>query len=89
MEHNKLPQISKDVGRRPISSLSLQADDDDDDPETEMIMPFPDEWMASYLQIKRLRYLERRSYPPPELPTQIWFRAVGSGLVWVDYNIRG
>ncbi|KAJ7200442.1 hypothetical protein C8J57DRAFT_1736598 [Mycena rebaudengoi] len=59
IEHNKFPKISKDVGQRPISSLSLQADDDDDDPETEMIMPLPDEWMASYLQIKRVRYLEQ------------------------------
>jgi hypothetical protein len=61
VEHSKLPPPSTEVARkRPISTLPKD-EDDDDDPETDISVPLPDDWMAQYLQVKRLRYLERRS----------------------------
>jgi hypothetical protein len=60
--------VSKElVKKRPISSVPRQEpeeDDNDDDPETDVSVPLPDSWVTAYLQVKRLRYLQRRSYLP-------------------------
>ncbi|KAF7375648.1 hypothetical protein MSAN_00453900 [Mycena sanguinolenta] len=65
IEHSKLPQTSTDVAQkqRPVSTVPKKEDDDDDDPETDISVPLPDSWMASYLQVKRLRYLEQAMDP--------------------------
>ncbi|KAJ6488966.1 hypothetical protein C8R45DRAFT_993286 [Mycena sanguinolenta] len=57
IEHSKLSQASTEK-QRPVSTVPKKEDDDDDDPETDISVPLPDSWMASYLQVKRLRYLE-------------------------------
>ncbi|KAJ7805438.1 hypothetical protein B0H14DRAFT_2611348, partial [Mycena olivaceomarginata] len=64
-KYNKLFTRSTELPReRPISSVP-EEDDDRDDPETDIAVPLPDDWIAEYLQVKRLRYLERNSHPPP------------------------
>ncbi|KAJ7830412.1 hypothetical protein B0H14DRAFT_2593325 [Mycena olivaceomarginata] len=63
VEHSKLPPPSTEVARkRPVSTLPKD-EDDDDDPETDISVPLPDDWMAQYLQVKRLRYLEQALDP--------------------------
>jgi hypothetical protein len=65
VQYNKLFTRSTELPReRPISSVP-EEDDDRDDPETDIAVPLPDDWIAEYLQVKRLRYLERNSHPPP------------------------
>ncbi|KAJ6488972.1 hypothetical protein C8R45DRAFT_993301 [Mycena sanguinolenta] len=65
IEHSKLRQASTDIAQkqRPVSTVPKKEDDDDDDPETDISVPLPDSWMASYLQVKRLRYLEHAMDP--------------------------
>ncbi|KAF7335401.1 hypothetical protein MVEN_02192800 [Mycena venus] len=68
VEHSKLPPPPKDLVRkrmsRPISAIPKEEEDDeDDDPETDISVPLPDDWMVSYLQVKRLRYLEQALDP--------------------------
>jgi hypothetical protein len=73
VEHSKLPPVSKElVKKRPISSVPRpepEEDDNDDDPETDISVPLPDSWVTAYLQVKRLRYLQRRSRLPSSLFT--------------------
>ncbi|KAF7352127.1 hypothetical protein MVEN_01175800 [Mycena venus] len=67
VEHSKLAPPPKDLARkrmsRPISAVPKEEDDEDDDPETDISVPLPDDWMTSYLQVKRLRYLEQALDP--------------------------
>ncbi|KAJ7676925.1 hypothetical protein DFH06DRAFT_1169319 [Mycena polygramma] len=65
IEQSKLPPPPEGVvAKRPISVVPSQAEhDDDDDPETDMSVPLPDAWMAAYLQVKRLRYLQQALDP--------------------------
>ncbi|KAF8143465.1 hypothetical protein K438DRAFT_1875998 [Mycena galopus ATCC 62051] len=63
IEYSKLPPTQDVVQKqRPISSVPKE-DDDEDDTETDMSVPLPDSWMAAYLQVKRLRYLEQALDP--------------------------
>ncbi|KAF7375677.1 hypothetical protein MSAN_00457000 [Mycena sanguinolenta] len=65
IEHSKLLQMSGDVAQkqRPVSRVPKKEDDEDDDHEADISVPLPDSWMASYLQVKRLRYLEQAMDP--------------------------
>ncbi|KAF7375685.1 hypothetical protein MSAN_00457800 [Mycena sanguinolenta] len=65
IEHSKLPQTFTNVAQkqRPVSTVPRKEDGDDDDSETDISVPLPDSWMASYLQVKRLRYLEQAMDP--------------------------
>ncbi|KAJ6578128.1 hypothetical protein B0H19DRAFT_1230009 [Mycena capillaripes] len=64
VEHSKLPPAPENAApKRPISSVPKEEDDNDDDPETDISVPLPDSWMAAYLQVKRLRYLQQALDP--------------------------
>ncbi|KAJ7616828.1 hypothetical protein DFH06DRAFT_1238529 [Mycena polygramma] len=62
VEHSKMPPPKDAVSKRPVSVVPKQ-EDDDDDPETDISVPLPDAWMAAYLQVKRLRYLQQALDP--------------------------
>ncbi|KAK7017326.1 hypothetical protein R3P38DRAFT_3561155 [Favolaschia claudopus] len=69
VEQSKLAQSSTEgEGQRKRSTSRVSTapsrneeahEDDDNDPETDISKPLPDDWMTSYLQVKRLRYLEQ------------------------------
>jgi hypothetical protein len=46
---------------KPPKSTHEDEHDDDDDPEANIDAPLPDSWMTAYLQVKRLRYVQRKS----------------------------
>lgn len=95
VEHSKQPPAPKAVVKmRPFSTISAvpnEENDDDDDPETDTSVPLPDSWMISYLQVKRLRYLQRashrRSSAYSSLTSSI-HRDHGPGLFRVHDNFR-
>ncbi|KAJ6521241.1 hypothetical protein B0H19DRAFT_721738 [Mycena capillaripes] len=63
VEHSKLPPPPENAApTRPISSVPKE-DDNDDDPETDISVPLPDSWMAAYLQVKRLLYIQQALDP--------------------------
>ncbi|KAJ7318795.1 hypothetical protein DFH08DRAFT_754688 [Mycena albidolilacea] len=63
VEHSKLLAPSTEVARkRPVSTVPKD-EDNDDDPETDISVPLPDHWMAQYLRVKRLRFIEQALDP--------------------------
>ncbi|KAK7055969.1 hypothetical protein R3P38DRAFT_3342927 [Favolaschia claudopus] len=65
VERSNLPSLPTEIVpmKRPVSNvLTVRTDEeegeDEDDRETDISVPLPDSWMTSYLQMKRLRYLE-------------------------------
>ncbi|KAK6975085.1 hypothetical protein R3P38DRAFT_3128369 [Favolaschia claudopus] len=71
VEHSKLASLPTEAAqkKRPVSKVPTvrkdedEGEDEDDDPETDISVPLPDSWMTSYLQVKRLRYLEQALDP--------------------------
>jgi hypothetical protein len=60
VEHSKMPPVPKDlVRKRPVSTVPNEPDDNDEDPEDDTALP--DDWVTAYLQVKRLRYIQRAS----------------------------
>ncbi|KAK7055990.1 hypothetical protein R3P38DRAFT_3170651 [Favolaschia claudopus] len=73
VEHSKLlvapPSTEISQRKRPTSKVPTvrkdhdEDEDEDSDPEADITVPLPDSWMTSYLQVKRLRYLEQALDP--------------------------
>ncbi|KAK7058060.1 hypothetical protein R3P38DRAFT_2599651 [Favolaschia claudopus] len=70
VEHSKLASLPTEIAqkKRPVSKVPTirkdeEGEDEDDDPETDISVALPDSWMTSYLQVKRLRYLEQALDP--------------------------
>jgi hypothetical protein len=59
-DHATNPLLSAVSAKPPVSPLKSVADDEDEaDPDTAMNVPLPDSWVTAYMEVKRLRYVQR------------------------------
>ena len=61
--HATNPLLSAVSTKPPPSPLKSAADDEDEaDPDTAMNVPLPDSWVTAYMEVKRLRYVQRSCF---------------------------